>query len=88
MHGYAFMKARAAFGAFPAIIVAFFMLAMIFMPIIIFYLEKYGLDFVARPAAFAGYSWMGVLFLFCSSAASLDCYRLIIGGSGICSQRR
>ena len=80
MHGYAFIKAGAAFafGSAVNIPLALFMLVMLFMPFIIHNLEKNGFDKAARPAAFAGYTWMGVLFLFCSAAAPIDCYRVTI----------
>jgi len=88
MHGYAFMKAGAAFsfGAAANIAFALFILIMLFMPFIIHNLEKYGLDTAARPAAFAGYTWMGVLFLFCSVAAPIDCYRFAIHAFGSLSK--
>ncbi len=84
MHWYAFIKGWAAFGfgAAANIALALFMLIMLFMPFIIHNLEKYGFDRAARPAAFAGYSWMGVLFLFCSAAAPIDCYRFAIDTLG------
>jgi len=80
MHWYAFVKAGTAFafGASANIALALFMLIMLFMPFIIHNLEKHGFDTAARPAAFAGYTWMGVLFLFCSAAAPIDCYRFAI----------
>ena len=89
MHGYAFMKAGAAFvfGAAANIALALFMLIMLFMPFIIHNLEKYGFDTIARPAAFAEYTWMGVLFLFCSAAAPIDCYRFAIDAFGFFSKR-
>ena len=89
MHGYAFIKAGAAFafGAAANIALVLFMLVMLFMPFIIHNLEKYGFDTAARPAAFAGYTWMGVLFLFCSAAAPIDCYRFAIDALGFFSKR-
>ncbi len=89
MHGYAFMKAGAAFafGSAANIALALFMLAMLLMPFIIHNLEKHGFDKAARPAAFAGYTWMGVLFLFCSAAAPIDCYRFTIDTLGFLSKR-
>ncbi len=75
-------KAAFAFGAGAGITLAIFMLVMLFMPFIIHYLEKYGFDTAARPTAFAGYTWMGVLFLFCSFAAPIDCYRFVIQTAG------
>src|SRR5208337_5024258 len=89
MHGYAFIKAGAAFafGSAANIALALFMLVMLFMPFIIHKLEKNGFDKAARPAAFAGYTWMGVLFLFCSAAAPIDCYRFAIDALGFFSKR-
>jgi predicted MPP superfamily phosphohydrolase len=89
MHGYAFMKAGAAFGFGAAAdsALALFMLTMLFMPFIIHNLEKYGFDTTARPAAFAGYTWMGVLFLFCSAAAPIECYRFAVDAFGYFSKR-
>lgn len=83
-HCYAFIKARAAlaFGTGTGVMLALFMLVMLFMPFIIHYLEKYGLDAFARPAAFTGYIWMGVLFLFCSVAVPVDCYRTAVHAAG------
>lgn len=83
------MIARAAFvfGAGTGITLATFMLIMLFMPFIIHYLEKYGFDTAARPTAFAGYTWMGVLFLFCSFAAPIDCYRFVIQAAGFFLKR-
>ncbi len=87
MHWYAFIIARAAFafGAATGTVLVLFMLVMILMPFIIHYLEKYGLDAAARPASFAGYTWIGVLFLFCSAALPLDCYRLSVRAAGFFS---
>lgn len=84
LHGYAFMKARSAFAFGPGagVTLALFMLLMLFMPFIIHSLEKYGFDAAARPAAFAGYTWMGVLFLFCSVAFPIDCYRFAVHAAG------
>ena len=89
MHGYAFMKAGAAFafGTSANIALALFMLTMLFMPLIIHNLEKNGLDAAARSSAYAGYTWMGVLFLFCSAAAPIDCYRYALAALGFFSGR-
>ncbi len=89
MHWYAFMKAGAAFpfGAAASIGLALFMLLMLFIPLLVHDLEKHGFDAAARPAALAGYTWMGVLFLFCSAAAPIDCYRFAIDVSGFFSKR-
>jgi predicted MPP superfamily phosphohydrolase len=89
LHGYAFIKARSAFAFGPgtAVTLALFMLIMLFMPFIIHSLEKYDFDAAARPAAFAGYTWMGVLFLFCSVAVSIDCCRFAVRAAGFFCKR-
>lgn len=86
-HCYAFIKALSAFafGAGAGLVLSLFMLLMTFMPFIIHYLEKYGLDALARPAAFTGYMWMGLLFLFCAAAAPLDCYRTAVSAAAFLS---
>ena len=80
MHIYAFLKARAAlqFGPFTGMAIAFFMLAMVLAPFFIRLSEKQGLEQFARVLSFAGYIWLGVLFLFFSSSLVVDLYRLCI----------
>jgi len=84
LHLYAFQKARAAFAfsMLTSIFIAGFMLMMIVSPIIIRLSEKAGLDLFARLMSYAGYIWMGVLFLFASFSLMIDMYRLIIYSCG------
>jgi len=80
MHVYAYLRARSAlhFGLFSGLAVALFMLAMVFAPFLIRLAEKQGLEQFARVLSFAGYTWLGVLFLFFSSSLVLDGYRLLV----------
>lgn len=80
MHVYAYLRASAAlhFGLFSGLVVIFFMLVMVFAPLLIRLAEKQGLEQLARVLSFAGYTWLGVLFLFFSSSLVLDGYRLLI----------
>jgi predicted MPP superfamily phosphohydrolase len=80
MHVYAYLRAKSAlhFGLFPGLAVAGVMLAMVFAPLLIRQAEKQGLEQLARVLSFAGYTWLGILFLFFSSSLVLDGYRLIV----------
>lgn len=80
LHVYAFLKAKAAigFGAAAAISLILFMLVMITAPVIVRISERSGLETFARLMAYIGYSWLGVLFLFCSASAALDIWHIII----------
>jgi uncharacterized protein len=78
MHLYAFLKAKAAF-AFnvqTGIGVALIMLVMIFAPVIVRFSEKAGYEFFARIMSYAGYMWLGILFLFISVSLVVDFLRL------------
>jgi uncharacterized protein len=80
MHLYAFLKARSAFAFSTAagLLVALFMLIMIFAPVIIRLSEKAGLEVFARFMSYIGYTWLGVLFLFVSVSLVVDVYRLLL----------
>ncbi len=80
MHTYAFLKAREAlsFGAPAGIILALFMLLMILAPLLVHVLENRSQDTLARPLAWVGYTWLGLLFLFISGALLLDFCRLLL----------
>lgn len=85
MHLYAFIKARNAF-AFEmriALPLGFFMAAMVLTPMIIRLIEKQGFEIAARVFSHTGYLWMGFILLFCSAAAAIDLYRLIVYMSSI-----
>ncbi len=77
MHLYVFLKAKAAF-AFnvqTGIVVALIMLIMIFAPVIVRFSEKAGYEFFARIMSYAGYMWLGILFLFVSVSLVVDFFR-------------
>jgi uncharacterized protein len=80
MHLYAFLKAKAAyaFGLYTGIPVAVFMLIMLFAPFVIRLSENAGLELFARLMSYAGYTWLGILFLFVSLSLVFDVYRLIV----------
>jgi len=67
-------------------ILAIFMALMVFAPVIVRILEKHGFEFVARLLAYLGYTWMGLLFLFVSSALVLDIFRLLVYICGLILQ--
>jgi len=84
-HVYVFLKARAALGfgfkgGFPLVLL---MLLMVLSPALIRILERGGLPLAARLLAYAGYTWLGVFFLFLSISLPIDLYRLLISLGGI-----
>ncbi len=85
MHLYAFVKAKSAlsFGTLTGLYLSVFMLIMTLAPIIIRWSEKFEFENFARFMAYAGYLWMGILFLFFSVSLCLDIYRLIIHTAGL-----
>lgn len=89
MHLYAFLKARAAigFGPVTGISIALFMITMVFAPLIIRQSEKAGFEIFSRLAAYVGYTWLGLLFLFFSCSVAVDLYRLIIGSAAVLTGR-
>jgi predicted MPP superfamily phosphohydrolase len=54
------------------------MLLMFLAPVIVRFAEGFGLDLFARLLSYAGYAWLGLLFLFLSSSLALDVYRLVL----------
>ena len=82
MHGYAFLKARAAvnLGGLPGILAGLFMLCMILAPVCVRLLERQGYEEAAQALSWAAYLWMGFLFLFTVCALALDGWR-ILGGA-------
>lgn len=79
VHAYAYCKARSALQFTPAVAIALaaFMVLMVFTPILIHFLKVWSLGFAARVMAYAGYAWMGFLFLFFSASLAIDCYNLL-----------
>ncbi|HKZ57663.1 MAG TPA: metallophosphoesterase [Thermodesulfovibrionales bacterium] len=85
IHLYAYLKIKAAcaFGITPSIFLITFMVVMVFAPIVIRLSEKQGLEFFARLMSYAGYTWMGLLFLFTSASLVIDIYHFLIYLSGL-----
>ncbi|MEW6117431.1 MAG: metallophosphoesterase [Nitrospirota bacterium] len=84
LHFYAFLKIRAAFtlSAAATALLLLFMLIMIAAPVIIRLSEKQGHETFAQIMAYVGYTWMGVLFLFCSASMVIDASRLLVSAGG------
>ncbi len=89
MHLYAFLKAKAGlqFGLKIGIVLGLFMLVMIFAPIIVRLSEKAGLELFARILSYAGYTWLGILFIFICFAGVIDTYRAGLYVAGIMIKR-
>lgn len=80
LHFYVFMKTRKAFslGMAGSIPLALFMAVMLFAPIIVRIIDRSGYDAVPRVLAFAGFIWMGFLFLFFCSSLVMDVWNLMV----------
>jgi len=80
LHFYAFLKVRCAFSLsrWGSISLALFMAFMVFFPILVRVLERYGMESVLKVLAYAGYTWMGLLFLFVCAAFVMDIYGLLL----------
>jgi predicted MPP superfamily phosphohydrolase len=79
MHGYVFLKARAAlhFGGLSGILLGLFMLFMILAPLCIRVLEKQGNEEMASALSWGAYLWLGFLFLFMVCALLFDLWRFL-----------
>jgi uncharacterized protein len=79
-HLYFFLKVRRAFspGILTTVSLSLFLILMVASPILVRLLENNGLEVSARLAAYAGYVWMGFLFLFFTSSLAVDLYQLIL----------
>jgi predicted MPP superfamily phosphohydrolase len=84
LHLYIFIKIRGAFhlGTPTLILVICFMVFMIFAPILVHMSERLGLGNLACPLSYAGYSWMGLAFLFFFFSLAIDVYRLFVHTAG------
>ena len=89
VHLYLFAKIKGAFhpGAAANVILIIILLLMILAPIIVRLCERYGYDTLASIMSYAGYLWMGVLFLFFVSSLLLDIYHLLIRAGALVSHR-
>jgi uncharacterized protein len=84
-HFYVFLKIKWAYhvGVAAGIPLALFMVAMGLLPVFVRYWERAGHESAARLAAFAGYTWMGALFLFFVASLCIDICRLCLYTSGL-----
>jgi uncharacterized protein len=89
MHGYAFLKARAAihFGGIAGILLGLFMLFMILAPLCIRVLEKQGHEEMASALSWGAYLWLGFLFLFLVCALIFDLWRVVGGAAAWLTKR-
>jgi predicted MPP superfamily phosphohydrolase len=80
IHLYAFLKIRAAvpLGITWNAGIVLFMVLMTLAPAIIRISERLGFEVFARIFSYAGYFWMGLLFLFFSCSLMIDVYRLLL----------
>ena len=79
MHLYLYRKTRAALSlnTFQLVSLIIWMLLMVFAPFIIRYSERLGFELVAQLMSYAGYIWMGALFLFIMVSLLIDIVRMI-----------
>jgi predicted MPP superfamily phosphohydrolase len=79
-HAYAFAKARAAlgFGAATTLQIVPVLLVATCAPVVTHLLERNGMEGPARVSAYAGYVWMGALFLFVSLNLLSDAVNLLL----------
>jgi predicted MPP superfamily phosphohydrolase len=77
---YLFVRVRTALALGPVTTVplVLFLLVMITAPILVRLSENAGLAAVARVVAFAGYTWLGLLFLFVCTAVAIDVFRFAL----------
>lgn len=85
VHVYAFFRLRSAFpfGPLSGILLGLFMATMILSPILVRLIERGGHEIPARLLSYAGYTWMGVMFLFFSLSLLTDLYRLAVHAGGM-----
>ena len=88
-HAYFFLKARRALapGLGATLLLALFLLLMVLAPLLVRLLERSGHEILARGTAYAGYLWMGVLFLFIAVAFPLDLYGGFVRLAGLLAKR-
>ncbi len=80
MHLYAFVRMRTAFNLsnLHSSMIVIIMGLMLFAPVIVRFSEKYGFDNFAKIMSYAGYIWLGLLFLFVSISLIIDIFRFAI----------
>jgi predicted MPP superfamily phosphohydrolase len=89
VHVYTFFRVRSAFAPGPAASACFilFLLLMVVAPILVRLTERGGFEETARMLAYAGYCWMGLLFLFFCASLAIDVYRLLMYSFGLVMRR-
>jgi uncharacterized protein len=89
VHLYLFVKIKGAFhpGAAANVILIIILVLMILAPILVRLCERYGYETLASIMSYAGYIWMGVLFLFFVSSLFLDICHLLIRAGALVSHR-
>ena len=89
MHGYVFLKAQAAFpfGPGTGVPVALAMLCMVLAPVASRILERQGAEGAAGAVSWAGFLWLGFLFLLVVALAAVDLYRAAASLAGFASGR-
>ena len=88
MHLYAFLKAKTGLALGPAAskLLLLFMLVMTFTPFLIIRVfpfivrlsERQGFEVFARLMSYAGYMWMGILFMFFVLSLTIDFFRFLV----------
>jgi uncharacterized protein len=80
MHVYAFLKLRkaVALSGVSTALIAVLMILMILTPIIVRVVESADFERTAKVFAYAGYTWMGLLFLFFAASFTLDVWRFLV----------
>ncbi len=80
LHLYFFLRLRAAFplAGTAQLGVALALLLLLVSPLLVRMAERQGFESAACLTAYAGYLWMGVIFLFFAVSLCLDCYRLAV----------
>ncbi|MFA5073042.1 MAG: metallophosphoesterase [Nitrospirota bacterium] len=81
---YLFLRAHRvlSFGLGTGILLAFFMLIMVFAILLIRILERHGYEYSAQALSYIGYSWMAVIFLFFCTSLFFDFINLVIRAVG------
>ncbi|MBN1106389.1 MAG: metallophosphoesterase [Deltaproteobacteria bacterium] len=90
LHGYFLWKARRAFAFTSTLrwVVGPFILIMIFAPFLVRLLERWGYELPAQALGYAGFTWMGFLFLLLSASLVEDGYRLAVRAAEFVMRRR
>ena len=80
LHFYGLMRLKGALALSPRTtgVVLVFMIIMVVAPIVVRLLERNNLALIARGLAYVAFSWMALLFVFCSIALLLDVYRWVV----------